>query len=569
LIRERVAQLPAASGRALVAAAVVGREFRGQLVAEMLELAELGDALLPALRLGVISTAGIDRYRFSHALVAESIADDLEPGAAAQLHVRAARAIERRGVPDDAVTRVAHHLLAAGSIAAADAVVAAERAADAAFHQLAFEDAHLLLSRALEALALAAPPDRRSRARLLCGQAEALQHAEEHTRAARSCDDAAAIARALGDGDLLARIALVRGLEARYGRTDPLLVEALREALIGVEHPTLRAKLLARLAAAEQPAADPRGPIARAHEAIELARTLPPRDRLDVTYVAISALIEYVPLETLEPLQREVLELARGVDRKITVHSLLRLCFSVLARIDRAGYEVAVAAFTAEAQALGLPQWTRQVEMLAAMTAVLDGRFADADRHATVAEASARGNDNVLFPIRIHRALARSIRAQPISPEDEATIATFTPGLRPTAAWLATRRGERDQVREALALCAPEAILDPPMCVMIVNAVAFVGDRVRAASLYDLLRDHAGGVVIASLVGLNVFDLYDRMLLVLATATERWDAIDGHAESALDVARRLASPVWIAHVRADWADALDRRARDGDRARAV
>src|SRR5262249_7090882 len=150
------------------------------------------------------------------------------------------------------------------------------------FAQLAFEDAAALLDRAIGALSLAAPDDHRRRAALLCAQAEALQHASQHARAAALCDPAAVIARTLGDAPLLARIALVRGLEWRFGHTDARLVDALREALALLPDDP---KLLARLAAAEQPAVDPRSPIQRALAAIELARPLPPRDRLEVLHV--------------------------------------------------------------------------------------------------------------------------------------------------------------------------------------------------------------------------------------------------------------------------------------------
>src|SRR5262249_3301333 len=160
--------------------------------------------------------------------------------------------------------------------------------------------------RATQALTLAAPGDLRKRAVLLCGRAEALQHAAQHALAATLCDDALSIVRSLeeSDGELFARITLVRGLEFRFGRTDPLLVSALGEALTGLgEGPTsLRAKLLARLAAAEQPATDPNEPVARAFQAIELAAKLEPHDRLEVIYVATAALVDYVEPDVLEPI---------------------------------------------------------------------------------------------------------------------------------------------------------------------------------------------------------------------------------------------------------------------------
>src|SRR5262249_28336383 len=152
---------------------------------------------------------------------------------------------------------------------------------------------------AIDALAIGASGGGFRRAALLCARAEAMQHATQHAAAAALCDEAAAIVRALSPAGahaaLFPRIALARGLEVRFGRSDPLLVAMLREALerLGEGPLALRAKLLARLAAAEQPSIDPQLPVASALEAIELARDLAEWDRLEVMYVATAALVDY------------------------------------------------------------------------------------------------------------------------------------------------------------------------------------------------------------------------------------------------------------------------------------
>lgn len=312
------------------------------------------------------------------------------------MHLKAAEAIKQR--EEWNVSAIAHHQLSAGNLASLAAVTAAERAARECMAQLAFEDAAVLLERALQALALDAPDDRRRQALLMCARAEALQHAGQHTLATELCDKAAAIARTLPvttsdvdgayspesrrDAELFAQIALTQGLEFRFGRTDPLLVSMLQEALQRLPNglASLRARLLARLAAAEQPATGPSEPVARAFESIELAEQLEPRDRLRVTYVATAALVDYVDPERLEGIHRLVLEMARGTNRWIYVHTQLRLCFTLLERLDRKGFDATIQAFAAEAQSLGLPQWISQSHMLEAMTALLEGRLEAAER---------------------------------------------------------------------------------------------------------------------------------------------------------------------------------------------
>jgi hypothetical protein len=577
VIRDRVAGLPERTQRALRCAAAVGRDFRGRVVAEMLGEGALASVLEPACALGIVATTGMDGFRFSHALVAESLCDDLSADDRARLHVSAARAIER-WIPDD-VGAIAHQLLAAGELSGVDAVAAAERAAARCMAQLAFEDAAALLGQAIDALGVVAPDDTRRRAELLCARAESLQHATQHAAAALLCDEAAALVRSPGAASdtgasaLFARIALARGLEFRFGRTDPLLVALLREALerLGGGPLTLRAKLLARLAAAEQPAPDPREPMARALEAIELARSLPSRDRLEITYVATAALVDYAEPSVLTPILNDALGLARGMDRWITVHTRLRLCFAALLGTRRGDFEAAKAAFVAEARALGLPRWTRHEHMLDALTALLEGRFADAEASADRFDAVSAelGDSGSGFITDVHRAMVAWVRTAPLEPAVRARLAAYVPGRAAIAAWFAHQDGSVDGVRTALAELGDRVPLDPDLCSMVASAAAFVKDRGRARAIHDVLAPRSGGIVLTSMVGAAVMDLVDRLLLVLATAMEGWETIDAHAAAALAVAAALGSPVWTARVQADWADALDRRGRPGDPERAA
>ncbi|HWP06679.1 MAG TPA: AAA family ATPase [Polyangiaceae bacterium] len=582
VIQERVQRLPEPTRAALVAGAVVGREFRARVVGDMLGVESAEASLAPALALRMLEMTSPDRYRFSHALVAEALAEELEPAERARLHLRAAQAVERREGEDS--MSVAHHLLSAGHLAAEAAVKAAERAARHCMERLAFEDAAQLLERALSALTLAEPNARRRRALLLCGRAESLQHATQHALAADLCDEALGIVRALdaegagpdapneSNAELFARIALVRGLEFRFGRTDPLLVAVLREALgrLGERSTRLRARLLARLAAAEQPSRDPQGPVKVAFEAIELSRDLAPRDRLDVAYVATAALVDYVAPAELERIHHEVLELARGTDRWISVHTRLRLCFTATERIDRRALEAATHAFVTEADALALPQWQRYAPMLEALTANLEGRFADAECAAEECEAVslAMGDTGSAWLLAIHRSMRAWVRTAPVDAETRAVVLDYVPGAGAIAAWFATQDGALEEARLALAQLGERMPLDPDLALMVGQAVAFAGTNEFRAQAYDLIAGRTGRIAIGSMVGFCVFDLCDRLLLVLSTALERWDLLEQHAEAALSIAARLGSPVWEARVQADFADGLTRRGREGDRARA-
>jgi hypothetical protein len=591
VILDRVARLPEPTREALAAAAIVGRDFRGRVLAEMTGARDIATCLEPALALGMVGVAGPDAFRFSHALVAEAIAGELEPSVRVELHLAAARAV-RAHTPGE-MAAIAHHLLAAGPVAAADAAVACEQGAREASARLAFEDAAGLLERALSALDVAAPDARLRRAELLCLRAEALQHASRHAAALEACDAALDLVRdaetpmlpgassgPLGEsprpepraafGELFARIALARGLELQPGLTDPRLVALLSEALarLAPEHAVWRAKLLARLAAAEQPALEPEGPVGRAFEAIELAARLAPRDRLEVLYVATAALVEYVDAEQLTRLHREVLELARG-DRWVSVHTRLRACFAALDRQDRAAFDTERRAFEAEAAALGLPQWTRHVHLLRALVALLEGDFALAEREARASEAisTSLGDAGALWRLNVHHSMAAWTRT---APPDPAVAAQLRPpvGRAAIAAWLAVQAGDGDAVRVALAALGRSVSTDPDFALMHGIAVAFVGDAAEAERVYALLAARAIRPVLASMVGSAILDFRERVLLVLATVARRFDAIDAHARLALEHVERLGSPVWAARIHADHADALDARALEGDLASA-
>ena len=570
VIRDRVDRLAPPTIDALVAAAVVGRDFRGAIVADMLGITDddVAARLAPVVRLGIVAPVSADRNRFSHVLVAEVLADELDPNTRARLHLRAAEALERRDADDRSA--IAHHLLAAGHLAADAAVTAAERAAARAMAQLAFEDAAALLERAMQVLPLAAPTDRARRVRLLCAWAESLQHAGEHARANTLCDEAATIARELSDGELLARTALVRGIEMRFGFPNPTLVEALHEAeRLLVPGSPLRPKLLARLAAAEQPAPDPAGPVARARDAIALASSLADRDRLDVLYIATAALVDYLPATEIAAIHEQTLALARAAgERVIAIHTRVRLAFALLERGDRRGFDELVGVLHAEAQAIGLPRWIRTTHLLSAAAALLDGRFEDAERAADAAEEAAAGEAQATFLVAAHRLFAASVRGTTPAHQLRHVMLSYTPARSMFAAWLAAQDRDADATRSALGQVAL-ATLDREMLAMLVPAIVFVGTREQAMTAFERLRTYERPMIVASMLGSTVLELLGRARLLLAARLGQWDEIDAFAEHALEQAARLGSPVWAAKVRADWAEALDARARAGDRERAI
>jgi hypothetical protein len=190
------------------------------------------------------------RLRFSHALYREALYYDLPLARRQILHREAARALAATGAP---LAELAHQWIAAGPETADLAVDHAVRAAAHALDSFAFEDALAVLEQVRGAIPPG--PDEavlRYRVSIALGEAK-LRSGDTAGRAA--CVEAADVARAIGDPVLLAQAGLAYGSVFLMGGVDPVLVGMLEQALATLPDTDtpLRARVMARLAAARQP----------------------------------------------------------------------------------------------------------------------------------------------------------------------------------------------------------------------------------------------------------------------------------------------------------------------------
>src|SRR5918992_1018166 len=98
IVRWRLGRLPEPTADVLAVAAVIGAEFDADVLAGAvgIELLSVLDALEAAERARLVRPAGnLDRFTFAHALVRETIADELPAGRRLRLHARIAHALER------------------------------------------------------------------------------------------------------------------------------------------------------------------------------------------------------------------------------------------------------------------------------------------------------------------------------------------------------------------------------------------------------------------------------------------------------------------------------------------
>ncbi|TMB51015.1 MAG: hypothetical protein E6J60_11240, partial [Deltaproteobacteria bacterium] len=398
-IRRRLAPLPAPCRDALTLASVVGREFGlGALQAACgLGADALLEVLRPALGREVLvrdpRTAG--RYRFAHALIRETIYEELGAAERARLHGRIGEVLEalHQMDPTPQLATLAHHFLEAVPAGAAEKAIAySTRAARYAEASLAYEDAAVLFERALEVLAEAHPADARERCELLLARGGAQWKAGDGPGAREAFRQAADIARRIGDAPLLARSALgfagegSRLLWVRSGVVDQPRIELLEEALdgLGDRDPGLRARLLARLAINLYWAPEPERVLALSEEAVTLARQLgDPRDLAAVLRARWIALWRPEAAEERLAIADEIVRLGeQTADREL---ALLGRRFRIVGFLEHGDVVAADREIEAWAQIAGelrQPRYLTDLAMWRATRAIMDGRFAEGEQHA-------------------------------------------------------------------------------------------------------------------------------------------------------------------------------------------
>jgi hypothetical protein len=387
VVLERVAALPEATRDALAAGAVLGREFSAAQAARMAQTlpARVIDALLAAMRAGLVKETRPGHFAFSHVLTRDAIDDALGVDERARLHARADAALSAAGDTAEVLVERARHALAA--LRAGDeghALALASRATALLEREGAFDRAFELYVRLGEARAaglLQPLPD-----------ADALHVARVAREAGRSdasrrlCEEVVASARAAGDAELFARAALLHAADVRPGMIDRAQLALLEEArtLLGERAPELRCVVLARLATALQPAPDPAVPGAMTREALRRAHeTANEAAILDVLELAGWGLY-WAPLAERTALSTEFLERALRADdlpRSLDAYAWLAFCH-VGAR-DFDAFERTVASMLALSDEIGHPRRRWRALLLGSALATSLGRFAESDRCVT------------------------------------------------------------------------------------------------------------------------------------------------------------------------------------------
>ena len=577
-IRQRLAPLAPATRHLLSVAAVAGREFDLLLLeaATGTRRAELLDTLAPAVDLELVTAipGRPGQYRFPHALLRETIYDEVPPATRTELHRRYAEALERRGgALDGRFAEIAHHYFEASAGGGEEkAIEYALRAGHEALQSLAYEAAARQFERALHLTDLGVDPDPRRPCEILLALGEAKSRAGDAEEATQVFRRAVALARRAGSPELLARAAIGLGdigtAWTEIGRFDEALVRLLREALaqLGDGGGVLRAAVLARLATELCWSAPTDEIDALSDQAVRIAREANDRARLAYTLVGrIHCLGDPGHVEERLRLAAEVIELTDDRGDLAASARLWRLGDALqLGRM--ADVQFARGAVLRAFREARQPAHLWMVPAVHAQKSLLEGRLDEAQQQLAAILEHATGRTNAeqaasALAFLIQRELGRHGE---LAEGLKALVSQF-PGLgvwRAALAMLLAENGEIEDARRELAPLVADGMPALRRDVTWLSSVAMATEACRvcgtpeqAATIHAALLPYAERNVVAGpLYFMGPVAYY---LGVLAVVMGRRDLARDHLERALDSVRETGARPWIARILLAYAALLE------------
>jgi eukaryotic-like serine/threonine-protein kinase len=591
VVGQRLDRLTPEANEVLKVAAVAGREFETAVVVAASERdpAEVEAALVSARENLLVShgaTGGAGWLCFAHAIVRETLYAELSTAQRVQLHKRVGEAIEAiEGDRDRLLDDLARHFIEAAPAGELDkAVDYARRAAARASSQLAHEDAASLYAQALELIDGSSTDDRvRLEIAYELGRARWLAGRFEEARAAY--EQAAGLARELGDADRLAAAALGISLVAAAGRVDEPLLGLLREALEAIDDPDGATGIQLRSAIAGRTVwRDPDEARRLAADTLESARRLGDDHALAVALFAQQFLLAATPESPRDRIANadELIQVARrSGDPDFEVRAHAYRGHAQLELGDVAAADAAFADYTRLARELRQPTHLWHIPMFGAMRATMEGRFEDAER---LSDEARRDGERAQEPLSgqlhalqiavIRRHQGRLEEALPAVRE----MARRFPAIRAwqmTLASFLAELGGTDEARAEFDALAANDFEDVardmqwvPAMTRLADCCAWLGDAERAAILHDRLAPFAGLNVIVGRLGSyqGPVDLY---LGRLSMTVGRVDQALEHFERAASLARRVGDRPFLIEARFGVGKALAARGRGGDAERAA
>ncbi|HEY6761112.1 MAG TPA: AAA family ATPase, partial [Baekduia sp.] len=591
VLERRLQRLGDPAREPLAAAAVIGQEFDLELVGAMVGDTDVvaravdraaDDALVVAPR-----HPG-DRYAFAHGLIVSTLYEGLGPVRRAQMHRRAAEALETL-VPDGAagpasrVGELARHWLNAEPADLQRALRYTRLAGEHAVAQLAPDDGVDWYRQGLGLFEQLGGQDDAVRFDLLVGLGDAQRQAGD-PEFRTTLLEAASLARRLGDGPRLVRAVLAnsRGFASASGVVDDERLHALEDALeaVGEGDRADRALLLATLASelAFSPA-DRARRVALSDEALALARRLDDPAALS-RVLSLRFVTLWLP-ETLDERlansDENVAAARRTGDPVAEFHAVhwRAAAFVEAGRLGDAARDVALEAELAERLGQPTMRWLATYDQ--GNVDIILGRLAEAEQHAhealQLATLSAQRDALSFFTSQLTNIRYEQGRLAELQPLIAQVVAD-NPGIPAFRAVLALACCEGDLDDEARRVLGHEnasgfSELPPdvtwlPGLAIYAEVAAHLQEQESASVLYDLLAPWSGQVVYS---GISAWGCVDHHLGAVASVIGRYAEAEEHLRRAAELNTALRAPVWVARTELATARLLLLRDGPNDRER--
>ena len=593
VVGRRLARLSAEANTVLRLAAALGSDFELASLQAAGDLDE--DAVLSAVeealaaRLLVEPSGPTARYRFSHALVRQTIYDELSGARRAVLHRRIGEALEslHHGRLDDHLPALAHHFgqaTKAGGFGATrrKALEYAIGAGDRAVAQMADDQAATHYRRAVALLDDGPVTEegggdtRRLDLLLRLGEAERRAGDPAHRETLLA---AGHLAQALGDAAGLARSALSnhRGVWATVGAVDDERVAMLGASLDAqdpVDSP-VRARLLANLAVEVVYGRDANRGRDLSAEALAMSRRLDDRATLaDVLRSRIVAIWAPTTVAERLALTRELLDVARELGDSVLVcaGSWHRFVAAIEAG-DFAEADRSLDAAELLAAELGQPTARWFTMLLRANRLLLAGEVdrSEALSHQALELGLAAGHPDAVLLHSVHLFNVFFERGTLAMLADGlARLTAANPGVTSLQATVAMLHAELDHPDQARAAYQPllrqlPDLRQEPYWLRTVSQAAYachrLGDRPGADVLLDLLAGFEDQWVCTGLSTGGSVSYYVGLLTATLGRLDQAHASLARAEVAH---RAVPAPAWLARTRLAQAEVLIQRGEPGD-----
>jgi class 3 adenylate cyclase len=558
----------------LRSAAVIGYEFDIDLLADVVgrDVDDVLDALDTAARANLVIELGVDRHRFAHALVRETLHAELSATRRARHHRKVAEVLEARHADDlDAVvTELATHWAEAS--AGGDptrAIELAIRAGEQAGERGAYENAATWYARTIELMEGDSGFDA-DRRRLLVRLAESQAESGAATEARTHALDAARSALAAGDTEVVcdALAVVSRPSFVDTDPADPEKIELLGEVLaMNGLTAAQRGALLAQLATEYIFVADLAGRRRAQTELFELLPTLPADVGGPILSAALPMKLDHARASELVTIMTSA---ARQIAPSRSGRTWSNLFYYALFAGDRSLADEANRQIRRRA-AGSTNRFSAFANMNDAMQQAMDGDIGGA-------LASARSMDDAMRAIELPelanyhtstRVMIRRELGEVGTLGDIADVAEQlgqpAGGARAVAAFIRLHEGNLDGAATALDLVRGKEFSDGPGYGL---SVALWSEVAMATRSPDMCRTFADEIAGQSGVHYVTGGIYlgaaDRVRARLHDVLGEPDIADELFARAAGQHEAMRTPTWVARTHLDWAESMLVRGRGDD-----